>query len=116
MTLGKTSRFLPALIALVSLSAGAGQGIHIDGSSDAAANRSLQRMLSSMDTNQKSQLADAIVQLNQGVDGTSGAAGNSAQQRPSAARIKDKIAGMTASEIIELAHRTATTTTSPPAK
>jgi hypothetical protein len=113
MTLGKTSRFL-AVIAFISLSAAAGQGIHIDSSSDAAANKSLQRMLSSMDTNQKSQLTAAIIQLNQGV--VSDAAAGSAQPRPSAARIKDKIAGMTASEIIDLAHRTASTSTSPPAK
>jgi hypothetical protein len=116
MILGKTSRLFPAMIAFISLSAGAGQGIHIDASSDAAANRSLQRMLSSMDTNQKTQLSDAIVQLNRSVDDASGSAANAAQQRPSAARIKDKIGGLTASEIIELAHRTAPATASPPAK
>jgi len=116
MILAKTSRLLPALIAFVSLSAGAGQGIHIDASSDAAANHSLQRMLSSMDTNQKAQLSAAIVQLNQSVDDAGGAAGNAAQQRPSAARIKDKIGGLTATEIIELAHRTAPATATPPAK
>ena len=100
------ARFLPAMIAFISLSAWAGQGIHIDASSDAAANRSLQRMLSSMDTKEKDQLADAVVQLNKDVVSTGG---DAAAQKPSAARIKDKIAGMTASEIIDLAHRTATT-------
>ena len=109
MTIEK-ARFLPTLMAFISLSAGAGQGIHIDASSDAAANRSLQRMLSSMDTNEKTQLSDAIVQLNKDA-GSAGA--DAAAQKPSAARIKDKIAGMTASEIIDLAHRTAATTPSP---
>lgn len=113
MTTAK-ARFLSAMMAFISLSVGAGQGIHIDASSDAAANRSLQRMLSSMDTTQKTQLADAIVQLNKTDAGSAGAdSANSASQKASAARIKDKIAGMTASEIIELAHRTATTPASP---
>ena len=107
------ARFLPAMIAFISLSAGAGQGIHIDASSDAAANRSLQRMLSSMDTKEKTQLADAIVQLNKDVGSTGAGAANPADQKPSAARIKDKIGGMTASEIIDLAHRSAATTSSP---
>ena len=113
MMIGK-ARFLPTMLAFISLSVAAGQGIHIDGSSDAAANRSLQRMLSSMDTNQKTQLADAIVQLNKAqVDSPGTAAAKGAPQNPSAARIKDKIAGMTASEIIDFAHRSAATTANP---
>ena len=39
MTIGKT-RFLPTTLAFVALAAGAGQGIHIDALSDAAAERS----------------------------------------------------------------------------
>jgi hypothetical protein len=107
MILGKASRLIPAALACISLTVGAGQGIHIDGSSEAAANHSFQRMLNSLDTNQKTQLATAVVQLNMiGVETAS-----DAPQNPSAGRIRDKIAGMTSSEIIELAHRTATNTT-----
>jgi hypothetical protein len=107
MALRKTSRFFAVATAFISLSLSAGQGIHLDASSDAAANRSFQRMLNSLDTNQKTQLAAAVVQLNMvGV-----ATASDAPKDPSAARIKDKIAGMTASEIIDLAHRTATNTT-----
>jgi hypothetical protein len=80
----------------------AGSGIHLDASSDAAANRSFQRMVNSLDGKRKNELLNAIVQLNQG---DASAAGDTT--KPSVARIKDKIAGLTAEEIIDLAHRTA---------
>jgi hypothetical protein len=85
----------------------AGHGIHLDASSDAAADRSFQRMVNSLDGKRKDELVAAVVQLNMiGVDSAA-----NAPTRPSAARIKDKIAGLTAEEIIDLAHRTATNTT-----
>jgi hypothetical protein len=93
MTIGK-ARFLPTTLAFVALAAGAGQGIHIDASSDAAAERSLQRMLTSLDGSKKTQLSDAVVQLDGGKSGS----------KPMAAPIKNKIGGLTAQEIIDLAH------------
>jgi hypothetical protein len=92
---------------ILAAPAGAGQGIHIDGSSDAAANRSYQRMVNSLDGTKKDELVTAVLQLNLvGVETASDAPTN-----PSAARIRDRIGGMNASEIIDLAHRTATNTT-----
>lgn len=107
MILRKISRFVPVALACISLTVAAGQGIHIDASSEASADRSFQRMLNSLDTNQKTQLAAAVVQLNLvGVETAS-----DAPAHPSAGRIRDKIGGLTASEIIDLAHRTATNAT-----
>jgi hypothetical protein len=111
MTLGRPTRYVIRAIAFLSFSVSAGQGIHIDGSSDASADRSFQRMMNSLDTNQKQQLAIAMIQLNMvGVESAREAINDPGLQHPSAGRIKDKIAGLTASEIIDLAHRTATTT------
>ena len=96
-----------AVAFVVSSLAHAGQGIHIDASSDAAAEHSYQRMVNSLDGKNKENLVAAVIQLNMvGVNTAS-----EAPAKPSAARIKDKIGGMTAAEIIDLAHRTATNTT-----
>jgi hypothetical protein len=79
----------------------AGHGIHLDASSDAAANRSFQRMVNSLDGKRKDELLAAVVQLNKADAGGAG----EAPAKPSVVRIKDKIAGLTAEEIIDLAHR-----------
>jgi hypothetical protein len=79
----------------------AGHGIHLDASSDAAANRSFQRMVNSLDGKRKDELLAAVVQLNK----AEGGAPEGASAKPSVVRIKDKIAGLTAEEIIDLAHR-----------
>jgi hypothetical protein len=64
-------------------------------------------MVNSLDGKRKDDLLAAVVQLNMiGVNTAS-----EAPAKPSVARIKDKIAGLTAEEIIDLAHRTATNTT-----
>jgi hypothetical protein len=87
--------------------AAAAQGIHIDGSSEAAANRSYQRMVNSLDGKNKDALITAVLQLNMvGVESAGDAPANA-----TAGRIRDRIGGLTAAEIVELAHRTATNTT-----
>jgi hypothetical protein len=98
------------LIVLLGWSSFAWGGqIRIDGSSDDAANRSFQRMMSSLKPDKQQQLAVAFIQINMtGVNSVYEALNDPGLQHPSAARIKDKIAGMTASEIIEFARKTAT--------
>jgi hypothetical protein len=85
----------------------AAQGIHIDAASEDAANRSYQRMVKSLDGSKRDELVTAVLQLNMvGVETASDAPAN-----PSAGRIRDRIGGMTAAQIVDLAHRTATNTT-----
>ena len=98
------------LIALSTWSSCAWCGqIRIDGSSDDAANRTFQRMMTSLKPDEQQQLAIALIQINMsGVNSAYEAVNNPDLQHPSAARIKDKIAGMTAPEIIEFAHKTST--------
>lgn len=91
-----------SLLAMSSVAMAAG-GIHIDASSDANANHSFQRMLTSLDGHKRDELSAAIVQLNKEDDVASRPNG----QHPSAARIKDKIGGLTADEIIALAQKSA---------
>lgn len=85
--------------------------IRIDGSSDEAANRTFQRMVKSLKPDQQQALVIALLQINFiGVQSVTEAAGSGDLQKPSAARVKDKIAGMTAPEIIAFAKNNATTT------
>lgn len=85
--------------------------IRIDGSSDAAANRSFQRMLESLKPDKQQALMIAVLQINLiGVESVEDMAGNPDLQHPSAARIRTKIAGMSAPEIVDFAKKTSTTT------
>jgi hypothetical protein len=85
--------------------------IRIDGSSDEAANRTFQRMMKSLKPDQQQALVIALLQINFiGVESVTEAARSADLQNPSAARVKDKIAGMTAPEIIAFSKNNATTT------
>ena len=85
--------------------------IRIDGSSEAAANRSFQRMLQSLKPDQQKALLVAVIQINfVGVESAEDMVGNADLQHPSAARIRNTIAGMTATEIIDFSKKNATTT------
>ncbi len=99
-----------ALVLLVSQPAWSAGPLRIDGSSDAAAERSFQRMLSGLQPEVQKELLIALVQINMiGAKSATDVLNDPGLQHPSAARIKDRIVGMTASEIIELARNTATT-------
>lgn len=102
----KKSLYAIILSLFVASGAYAAGGLHIDGSSPAAANRSLQRMLTSLDGRQKNQLIAALAQLNKEA-GASDAEIKKEGDNPTATRIKDKIAGLTAPEIIALAQKSA---------
>jgi uncharacterized protein DUF6694 len=84
--------------------------IRIDGSSDDAANRSFQRMMESLKPDQQQALAIALIQINLGgAQSAQDMLRNPNMQHPSAGQVRDKIAGMTAPEIIAFANKTATT-------
>jgi len=94
------------LFATVCLAVGAhAQGpIRIDGSSDSAANESFKRMLAQLPTDRQRKLLSALVQLYvSGVHSAYEVVDNPKFQNMSAAGVKDKIAGMTADEIVEYA-------------
>jgi hypothetical protein len=103
---------LAGLMAFAAFQSGiAAQAPRIDGSSDAAAEKSFQLMTESMNTADRLSLIMAVSQLDREGAAGSAEAGEGAQASPaaSAAKIKEKIAGMTAPEIVELARRTSTT-------
>jgi hypothetical protein len=98
-------------VAITCLSvARAREPIRIDGSSDDAANRSFQRMMESLKPDEQEMLSVALVQINLGdAQSVYYMLRDPNKQHPSAAHVRDKIAGMTASEIVDFAKRTSTT-------
>jgi hypothetical protein len=103
----------PALASLLLLLLGglvhAKDPVRIDASSNASAQASWNRMVAEIDSKKNQQLQIAVVQLNLvGVNSAYEVVANPELQSPSVVRIKDKVAGLTADEIIELANRTST--------
>ncbi|MHB8742105.1 MAG: hypothetical protein ACYC9L_03185 [Sulfuricaulis sp.] len=87
----------------------AAEPIRIDGSSDAAAKASWDRMLAQSKSQTQQKLVGALIQINlAGVNSAFEVASNPDLQSLSVARIKDKIAGLTAEQIIDLANRIST--------
>ena len=83
--------------------------VRIDASTDASAQASWDQLIAKAPRDKKQKLQIALVQLNLvGVNSAYEVVSNPALQSPSVSRIKDKIAGLTADEIIELANRTST--------
>jgi len=101
-----------ALVALllVAGTAHARKTIRIDGSSDKSVEQSFNRMMKSLDDDGRTALMTAIIQLNLvGVSGAAEMLADPALRNPGPARIKTRIAGLSASEIVALARKTATT-------
>lgn len=95
------------LICLTSGTVCAKDEVHIDASSDAAAKSSFDQMLAEAAPDQRQKLIVAMLELNLvGVNSAYDVVSNPALRNPSVVRVKDKIAGLTASEIIELANHT----------
>lgn len=99
-------------VALVSIcsctttSPATSQSLRLDATSDATAQESFQRMLRQAGAEKQRELAMAMLKLNMtGVESAYEVVANPELQSPSIARVKDRIAGMTADEIIELADR-----------
>ena len=92
--------------------ASAGEPVKLDAASDASAKRSYEAMLTSLDETDRMRLAVAILQLNMiGVSGMQEVVDSQELRNPSAVRVKDRIDGKTAEEIIDLAQRTSTVKT-----
>src|SRR4051812_21051777 len=110
MKMNAYARRLALLVLLVSGSfALAGQVVRIDGSSEEAANRSFQHMMESLKADQQQALLAALIQINLGgAESVYDALRNPKMQHPSAGQIRDKIAGLTAAEIIEFANKAGT--------
>jgi len=87
----------------------AAEPIRIDASSNAAAQASWDRMLAESNSQTQQKLLGALVQINlAGVNSALEVASNPDLQSLSVSRIKDKVAGLTAEQIIDLAGRVST--------
>lgn len=101
-----------ALIALLLLTglAHAQVQVRIDASSDKSTEQSYERMFESLDDDRRIKLQTAIIQLNMiGVSSAKEMLADPELRNPGPVRIQDRIAGLTAGEIIALADKTATT-------
>jgi hypothetical protein len=84
--------------------------VRIDGSSDKAVEQSYARMLASLKGDQQIELGTAVIQLNMiGISSAKEMLADPELRSPGPVRIKSRIVGLTAAEIIALAKRTATT-------
>ena len=102
------SRFFAVLITgvLVAGSALAKEAIRLDASSDAAAESSWERMVESVSAAKKQKLLVAMLQINlEGVNSAHEVVGDPELQRFGIARVKDRVAGLDADEIIALGGR-----------
>ncbi len=102
-------RFFAVLIIslLIAGIACAKEPIRLDASSDAAAEASWEKMTESVSAAKKQKLLLAMLQINlAGVNSAYEVAGNPELQSLGIVRIKDRVAGLSADEIIELGDRT----------
>lgn len=105
-TLASTALFA-LLLAVSSTSAAAGSLRHIDASSDAGAEASYKAMMAGLPNSKKLQLAMAITALNlAGVNSAYEYLRRPELQSPTVTRVKDRVAGLSADEIIALAAET----------
>lgn len=94
-----------ALAACSSAPARSDQALRLDATSDATAQRSFQRMVDRADAAGKQELAFAMLKLNmEGVQSVYEVVQQPELKTLSIARVKDRVAGMTAEEIIALAN------------
>lgn len=90
-----------------SVPAGKVHSVRLDATSDATAQESYEKMMRQSSEKQQQALAVAMLKLNMaGVQSAYDVVQNKDLQSLSIARIKDRVAGMTAEEIIVLANRT----------
>lgn len=97
-----------AVVVTLNACAAAGPGsselVRLDGSSNVSAERSFTRMIKQRDQDKQPELLIAILKLNMaGVESAIDVAADPELQSISVSRIKHRIDGMTADEIIELA-------------
>jgi hypothetical protein len=105
----KTLNVLMAVALLFAASVHAKEPIRIDATSDATATATFERMTSSLSPRKQQTLQIAVLLLNmEGVSSAYEVVDDPASQRPSIARIRDKVSGMSADEIIALSKRVKT--------
>ena len=98
---------LVALCSCASTSPSSSQAVRLDATSDATAQKSFKRMLDQSSATRQQELAIAMLKLSMtGVQSAYDVISSPELQSPSIVRIKDRVAGMTAEEIIDLANRT----------
>jgi hypothetical protein len=101
--------FAAVLLGLAALTAGAREPIRLDASSAEAAEASWKQMVGSAHGGKKQKLLEAMLKINlAGVQSGYEVVGNRDLQSLGIARIRDKVAGMSAEEIIELGERVGT--------
>ena len=94
---------------LIAGAAHAKEPIRLDSTSDAAAEASWEKMTKAASPKKKQQLLIAMLQINMaGVQSAHEVVRNPELQSLGIARIKDKVSGLTADEIIELGGRVST--------
>lgn len=105
-------------LALLAIStAHARQPVRLDASSTQAAEASWKRMVDEARGSRKQKLLEAMLKINlAGVTSGYEVVGNAEFQSLGIARIKDRVAGMTADEIIELGERIGTVRVEPAAR
>jgi membrane-bound lytic murein transglycosylase B len=101
------SMALATICSCAATSANTDQSVRLDAASDSTAQQSFDKMLSQSSTKRQQELAIAVLKLNMsGVKSAHDVVRRPELQHPSILRIKDRVAGMTADEIIDLADRT----------
>lgn len=97
---------LVALSSCASTSPNSGQAVRLDATSAATAEQSFKRMLDQSGATRQQELALAVLKLSMaGVQSAYEVIGHPELQSSSIVGIKDRVAGMTAEEIIDLANR-----------
>ncbi len=105
--------FTATLVAIFACGTGiAKEPLRVDASSDAAAEASWRQMFDSASPKKQRQLITALIDINLiGVNSAGEAMDNPELDSLGIVRIKDKVAGLTADEIIDFAKRTSTGST-----
>jgi hypothetical protein len=104
-----TLNVLMVVALLFAASVHAKEPIRIDATSEATATATFERMTSSLSPRKQQTLQIAVLLLNmEGVSSAYEVVDDPALQRPSIARIRDKVSGMSADEIIALSKRVKT--------
>lgn len=103
------SGFILACTLCLAICAYADEPVRLDATSSASARESFGKMMDQSDARQRKALAIAILRINmEGVGSVQKAMADPSLQAFGVERIKDKVAGMTAAEIIALGERSST--------
>ena len=109
------SRLFFVAVLHFAVSANADEPVRLDATSSASASESFGKMMDQLDGRQRKALAIAILRINlDGVGSVKEAMADPSLQAYGVERIKDKVAGMTASEIIRMSEHVTSVKVSEP--